>query len=261
MKNIFCLLPLISILFFACQIDQKTPLEKVDHTLVQPNPASIGFSNVQLFTTGKSLSTSNQSQLMKMSIDYQTQFNQMGIFLFLDEKIKDKKSFRELATIDLSDDKNEDGIYLGRKILSLSEKSTSKNTDNMLYEIVSHGITPDETPQSLIQFKIGKPNSYPYGIQQYEKHQIPEGEMIHLYSLNLRTGNGMEQTGYQAELILVGYDSDKKEELLEQLEFNIYNVLVHNDDFLTIPNSLELIGEQMKEQSDYLGFAFGEDGK
>jgi len=59
----------------------------------------------------------------------------------------------------------------------------------------------------------------------------------------------------------VGYDSEKKEELLERLEYNIYHVLIHNDDFLTIPNTIESLGEQSKQQSDYVGFAFGEDGK
>jgi len=184
MKNNLILIPLISILFFACKFNQGTPLEKVNDTLAQSNRAYIGFSNVQLFTTEKSLSNSNKTQLMKMSIDYQTQFDQMGVFLFLDNQIKDKKSFQELAAIDLLDDKNEDGIYAGRKILSLSEEPVSKDKNTMLYEIESHRDTKNDASKSLIQFTLGKPNTYPYGIQHFEKNNIQEGELIHLYSLD-----------------------------------------------------------------------------
>jgi len=262
MKNNLILISLISILFFACKSNTGTPLEKVDKALAEPFIATSGFSKVRLFTTDKLYSDSKRKQLMKMSIDYNTQFDQMGIFIIYDNHLKNEQVVKELTTIDLTDDKNDDGIYIGKKVLALTEYEISSKSDTIMYEIFDYVNSPNINCHTLSKFKLRKPKSYPYGIQHYEKNLIPEGEMIHLYSLKLREENNSQQLGYQAELVLVGYDSSKKDDLFDTLEYNKYTVLHRNYNYLTIPNSTDKMSRQTKEEiPDYIGFAFGENGK
>lgn len=254
---------LLAILFFlsSCESKFDNPLSEVDKTLAQSQPAQPGFSNVRLFTIDRSLSPTKEKHLMKMSIDYDAQFDQMGVFLFLHDQFKKTKTFKELATIDLSNEKDADSKYVGRKILSLTQNKFSHHVDSVLVKLRTHDINGLIVPQTIATFILKKPNSYPFGIQHYEKNNIPQQEWIRLYSFDERKGTSYEQTGYHGKLVLVNYDSSKKEELLYQLDWNLHAVLANHSDKLTLPNQVVGSKDYHGQDSDFQGFAFGEDGE
>jgi len=254
---------LLTILFFlsSCQSKFDNPLAQVDKALAQPEVAQTGFSNVRLFTTERALSSSRKKQLMKMSIDYDTQFDKMGIFLFLDDQNKNQQTFKELANIDLSNDIDADSKYVGRKIFSLTEEKFSHDIDSLTLRLNSHE-NGKKSNQTIATFNLREPNSYPFGIQDFKRNNIKQNEMIRMYSFDLREGNGVHhQTGYHGKLISVFYDSSKKEELLHQLDWNRIAILKNYSDQLALPNQVAGSKFYYGNQSDFQGFAFGEDGE
>jgi len=259
-NNIFFLLAILFILS-SCQSKFDNPLVEVSKTLAEPNQAKSGFLNLRLFTIDKDFSSSSSKQLMKMSIDYDTRFDKLGFFIFTDDHLSKQKKIKELASIDLSNDKNADSKYVGKMILSLTEKNISHHVDSMLYKLYYHGSNGKPSTQIISSFKLGQPNSYPFGIQDYQRDYIKEDEMMRLYSFELRKGNNFESTGYHGKLVSVFYDSTKKDELLYQLDWNLNQILSNHSDKLTLPNQLVEHGDYDGQESDFQGFAFGENGE
>ena len=272
MKNYTVLLLAILFVFSSCKLGTLDPFEAIDKSLsniVHPFP---GTSSVKLYTIEKSLNKGSEKQLMKMSIDYNTEFDHLGVFLYTEDQTIGTKTFKRLANIDLSDDKVEEFLYKGRKVLSLSEALTRPDSDKIKIQLALHDEKNNlSSSRILSKFDIFKPNRFPYGIQHYENDEIDNNDIIKLYAFDNRRGKrdfdeelGTVYTsvGQHAKLVMMYYDSLNEEDLLKKADWNINSVLNNRSEELRLINQLNQKNTiSYSGSSDFKGFAFGQNGK
>ena len=252
---------LLIALLISCANFGADPYEKIKLTVERTTSTSRDHMNVLLFTENKDPGTSDVRELMKMGLDFQSNKKNLGIFVVIHSDETIEKSVKEIASMPVNDIVSSEGN--GRYVFELMENEgvRAREGDSTLFMILGSP-KKSERRNLLGGIQMAKPNSYPYGIQQYERMNIPDSEILYLY--NARESSGRKQPdgtwkniGYSAHFVMAFYDS--LDEIMSRLNNPKFHSIIEgrHQDYLIVPETTERLSQQLNEKPDFKGFAFG----
>ncbi len=245
----------------SCSDFSIDPYEKVQRAVEHKTVVAPDHMNIRLFTENKDPGTNDVRELMKMGLDFQSNKENLGIFVVIHDDKTNEKSVKEIASMPLKDIASSTGN--GRYVFELMENEgvRAREGDSTLFMVLG-APKKSESRNLLGGIQMAKPNSYPYGIQEYERMNIPDTEILYLYNAREATGKRLldgswKNVGYSAHFVMAFYDS--LEEIMSRLDNPEFYLIIEgrHQDYLVIPETTEGLSQQLDEKPDFKGFAFG----